>query len=179
MRGNLRGRRRGMGKFRGPCVNSMNLGSPWRETSRNWEKVMRLPDFGYSDVTRSKVRALLRVKLVQDNRYGRWKQHEPAASAKYKTQGSDPFNHHLCKRQPPDEVDVIQAPLIERAHDEIVPASKSGHECWSGSCSVLSTCRVSESFGHGNDDIMINLGASHSLVSRPTVDTDDEVEYCR
>jgi len=51
-----------MGMFRGPRVNSMNLGSPWRETSKNWQKVMRLPDFGYSDVTRSKVRALLRAE---------------------------------------------------------------------------------------------------------------------
>jgi hypothetical protein len=63
VRGNLRERRRGMGKFRGPGVNWMNLGSPWREMSKNWEKVMRLPDFGYSDVTRSKVRALLHAKV--------------------------------------------------------------------------------------------------------------------
>ena len=40
-------------------MNETNLGSPWREISKNWEKVMRLPAFGYSDVTRSKVRALL------------------------------------------------------------------------------------------------------------------------
>ena len=51
-----------MGKFRGPRVNETNLGSPWREMSKNWEKVMRLPDFGCSDVTRSKVMALLCAK---------------------------------------------------------------------------------------------------------------------
>jgi hypothetical protein len=52
-----------MGKFRGPRVTSMNLGSPWREMSKNWEKLMMLPDFGYTDVTRSEVRALLRAKV--------------------------------------------------------------------------------------------------------------------
>ena len=62
----------------------------------------------------------------------------PAATAKYETQGSDPFSRHLCKRQPPDEVDVVQALLIEGAHDEIAPASKSGHTVESGS---MAACR--------------------------------------
>jgi hypothetical protein len=68
VRGNLLGRRCGKGRFRGPRVNVTNLGSPWREMNRNWENVMRLPDLGYSDVTRSKVRALLHAKV------GAWKQ---------------------------------------------------------------------------------------------------------
>jgi hypothetical protein len=82
---------------------------------------MRLPDFGYSDVTRSKVRALLCAEV------GTWKAdvrnyHEPAASTKDKTQGSGPVSH-LCKKQPPEEVDV----LFKGTHDEIAPASKSVH----------------------------------------------------
>lgn len=35
------------------------LGSPYRETMRNWKKVIRTPEFGYRDVMCSKVMALL------------------------------------------------------------------------------------------------------------------------
>lgn len=59
MRGILRGSRRGTGILNGPRVYVRNLGSPCKEMTRNWEKVIRLPDLGYSAVTRSKVRALL------------------------------------------------------------------------------------------------------------------------
>ena len=109
-----------MGKYRGPRVNSMNLGSPWRETSKNWEKVMRLPDFGYSEVTRSRVRALLRAKVGTGQRmWGNGNNDEPAASTKYKTQGSDPFSRHLCWIQSLDGCG--EAVPIEGSHVEIRP----------------------------------------------------------
>ena len=92
-----------MGKLRGPRVNERNLGSPWRETSKNWEKVMRLPDFGYSDVTRSNVMALLCAEVGNVHRSGCGNHYEPAASTKDEAQGSRPVSH-LWERQLPEEV---------------------------------------------------------------------------
>ena len=97
VRGSLRGRRRGIGMLRGPRVNERNLGSPWRETSKNWEKVMRLPDFGYSDVTRSNVMALLCAVVGNVHRSRCGIDYEPAASTKDEAQSSRPVSH-LCER---------------------------------------------------------------------------------
>ena len=97
VRGSLRGRRRGIGKLRGPRVNERNLGSPWREMSKNWEKVMRLPDFGYSDVTRSNVMALLCAEVGNVHRSRCGNHYKPATSTKDEAQGSRPVSH-LCER---------------------------------------------------------------------------------
>jgi hypothetical protein len=145
VKGNLRGRRRGMGKFRGPRVNSMNLGSPWRETSKNWQKVMRLPDFGYSDVTRSKVRALLRAKVgnrTMDAGNGKDTnlQHPPNTRPKVAIHSAT-----ICARDN-HQTRWMCSSTVKRGSTRR-DCTKSGHmrssevECWSGSCSVSSTCR--------------------------------------
>src|SRR6266404_2095612 len=89
-RGTLRGRRRGTGTLSGPRVNVTNLGSPCRETTRNWAKVIRFPDLGYSDVTCSKVRALLSQVSTPSRR--RWED-VPTTPTKDEAQSNKPVSH--------------------------------------------------------------------------------------
>lgn len=81
-----------MGILSGPRVNVRNLGSPCKEMTRNWEKVIRLPDLGYSAVTRSKVRALL-----VSSKHLTTKQIEkcevPTAPAEDEAQSGKPIGH--------------------------------------------------------------------------------------
>jgi hypothetical protein len=80
----------------GPRVNVRNLGSPCREMTRNWEKVIRLPDLGYSAVTRSKVRALLMPsKHLITMQIGKCE--VPTAPAEDEAQSNKPIGHE-CKR---------------------------------------------------------------------------------
>ena len=74
----------------GPRVDVRNLGSPCREMTRNWEKVIRLPDLGYSDVTRSKVMALLMPSKHATTQIG--KRDVPTAPAKDEAQSSKPIH---------------------------------------------------------------------------------------
>ena len=85
---------------------------------KNWQKVMRLPDFGCSDVTRSRVSALLGAQsqytAINDEIENI---DEPATSTKYKTQGSG--INHLCKsaRDSYQKADAGQAKRVKESHD--------------------------------------------------------------